>query len=99
MASAETPSLSLQHDVRLVPGPGVPVEVVLLAVGDVVGHDQLVYASRMNKAVVVFVKEERCVHELVESGLTIEEMFVQVSPLAVPSTRVIVSFVPPFTRN
>ena len=41
MASAETVSLSLQHGVRLVPGPGVLVEVELLAVGEVVGHDQL----------------------------------------------------------
>ena len=39
IASAETLSLSLQHGARLVPGPGVPVEVVLLAVGEVIGHD------------------------------------------------------------
>lgn len=90
MAPAKMPSLSLQHSVRLVPGPGVPMEVVLLAVGEVVGHDQLFYASRMNKAVVVFVKEEQCVYELVESGVVIQDVFVQVSPLVVPSTRVTV---------
>ena len=39
----------------------------------------------------VFVKDERCVHVLVESGVAIEEMFVQVS---VPSPRVTVSGVP-----
>ena len=72
---------------------------MLLAVVEVIGHDQLIYASRMNKAVVVFVKEERCVHMLVESGVTIEKMFVQVSPLAVPSTRTTVSGVPPFIPN
>lgn len=96
---AETPSLTLQHSVRLVPSPGVLMEVVLLAVREVVGHDKLVYASSMNKAVVVFVKEEQFVHKLVESGVVIQDMFVQVSPLAVPSTRVTVSGVPPFIPN
>ncbi len=39
----------------------------------------------MNKAVVVFLKEERHVHQLIESGVFIRDMFVQVSPLSVPS--------------
>ncbi|KAI3374948.1 hypothetical protein L3Q82_021473 [Scortum barcoo] len=38
MASSETPSLSLRHGVRVQPDPAVPVEAVLLAVGDRVGH-------------------------------------------------------------
>lgn len=58
MASAGMPTLSLQHSMRLVPGPGVPMEVVLLAMEEVVRHDQLVYASCMSKAMVVFVKKE-----------------------------------------
>ena len=67
------------------------VEEVLLAVGEQVGHDQLSYASRMNKAVVVFLKGEPQVNQLIESGVVIRDLFVQVSPLSVPSTRITVS--------
>ena len=42
----------------------------------------------MNKAVVVFMKQEQCVYKLVESGVVIQDVFVQVSPLAVQSTSV-----------
>ena len=48
------------------------------------------------KAVVVFLKEERQVYQLIESGLYIRDGFVQVSPLSVPSTRITVSGVLPF---
>ena len=41
----------------------MPVEEVLLAGGDQVGHADLSYASRMNK-VVVFVRDECYVAEL-----------------------------------
>ncbi|CAJ1085616.1 ephrin type-B receptor 4b-like [Xyrichtys novacula] len=60
----------------------VPVEMVLLAAGDCVGHANLAYASRINKGVVVFVKEERLVAELVASGVTVGGVYLQVSPLA-----------------
>ena len=41
-------------------------------------------------------KDRSCVSEVIESGLTLDEGFFQVSPLAVPSTRITVSGVPPF---
>ncbi|TNN51198.1 E3 ubiquitin-protein ligase HERC2 [Liparis tanakae] len=47
MASSETPSLG--HGVRIESDPGTPVEEVLLAVGDVVGHENVSDASRMNR--------------------------------------------------
>ena len=47
----------------------------------------------------VFVKQDQCVYKLVESGVVIQDVLVQVSPLAVPSTRVAVSGVPPFNPN
>ena len=53
----------------------------------------------MNKGIIVFVKEERYVRQLVASGVYICDLFVQVSPLYAPSTRVIVSGVPPFIPN
>ena len=100
MASSETSRPSIRQGVRLVPpDSSVSVEEVLLAVGEQVGHDQLSFASRMNKAVVVFVTSEARVHTLVESGVFIRDSFVQVSPLSVPSTRITVSGVPPFIPN
>ncbi|TWW53857.1 hypothetical protein D4764_0097100 [Takifugu flavidus] len=88
MASSGTLSLSIRHGIRVQPDPSVPVEEVLLAVGD-----------QMNKGVVVFVKEERLVAELVGRGVTVNGAYLQVSPLAAPSTRVTVSGVPPFITN
>ncbi|XP_034054486.1 leukocyte immunoglobulin-like receptor subfamily B member 2 isoform X3 [Gymnodraco acuticeps] len=53
----------------------------------------------MNKAVVVFLKDQKYVTELKESGLMVNEEYIQVSPLATPSTRITVSGVPPFIPN
>ncbi|KAG7480369.1 Transposon TX1 putative 82 kDa ORF 1 [Solea senegalensis] len=99
MASSQTLSLSLRHGVRIQPDPSVPVEEVLLAVGDAVGHSCLSHASRMNHGVIVFLKEEKFVAGLIESGVTVRGSYLQVSPLAVPSTRVTISGVPPFVPN
>ncbi|KAJ4921818.1 hypothetical protein JOQ06_022573 [Pogonophryne albipinna] len=97
MASCEMPSL--RHGVRVIPQENSTVESVLLAVGEQVGHGNISYASRMNKAVVVFVKKQELVSQLIESGLNINDEFIQVSPLAVPSTRITISGVPPFIPN
>ena len=42
----------------------------------------------MNKGVVVFLKEERFVAELIVSGVSLNVVYLQVSPLAVPTARV-----------
>ncbi|KAJ3583897.1 hypothetical protein NHX12_015394 [Muraenolepis orangiensis] len=100
MASSETPPPSLRQGVRIAPhDSSVSVEEALLAAGEEVGHGNLVFASRVNKAVLVFVKSEQMVHQLVASGVIIRDLYVQVSPLSVPSTRVTVSGVPPFIPN
>ena len=91
--------MSLRQGVRLVPPHSSTVEQVLLAVGEQIGHGNILYASRMNKALVVFLKDQSCVSELIESGLTLDEEFFPDSPLAVPSTRITVSCVPPFIPN
>ncbi|KAJ4940788.1 hypothetical protein JOQ06_027080, partial [Pogonophryne albipinna] len=70
-----------------------------VSVGEQVGHGNISYASRKNKAVVVFVKKQELVSQLIESGLNINYEFIQVSPLAVPSTRINISGVPPFIPN
>ncbi|TWW60980.1 Disabled -like protein 2-interacting protein [Takifugu flavidus] len=73
-----TPSLSIRHRVRVQPDLSVSVEEVLLAVGDQVEHANLSYASRMNRGVVVFGKEERLVAELVGRGVTVNGEYLQV---------------------
>ncbi len=55
------PSPSLRHGVRCVPEQEVTVESVLLAVGEQIGCENISSASRMNKAVVVLLKEEQLV--------------------------------------
>ena len=77
----------------------VTIEQVLLAVGEQVDHDKLCYASRMNREVVVFLRDECHVHRLIESGVFIGETFVQVSPLSVPSTWITISGVLLFIPN
>ena len=93
------PSLSLRHGVRCEPGSGETVEEVLLGVGELLGCENIVSASRMNKAVVIFLKEQGLVNRLVESGLWVSGVFCAVSPLVAPTTKVTVSNVPPFIPN
>ena len=47
----------------------------------------------------MFLKEERFVAELIVSGVSLNGVYLQVSPLAVPTARVTVSGVPPFIPN
>lgn len=77
-------SLSLSF-LSFQPESSVLGEEVLLAIGDQVGHSNLSYASRINRGVVVFFKEERLVAELVVRAVTLTGAYLQDSPLAVPS--------------
>ncbi len=63
------PSLSLCNGCRCVPNPGVTVEEFLLIIGGKVGFENIVSASQMNKAVVVFFKSEPLINELTVSGI------------------------------
>lgn len=94
-----TSNLTLRNGCRCVPEPGVTVEEMLLIIGDKIGFDSIVSASRMNKAVVVFLKSEALVNELTVSGIWVKETFVPVTPLSAPATKVIVSNAPPFISN
>ncbi len=94
-----SPSLSLRNGCRCVPEPGVIAEDVLLVVGGQIGFDNIVSASRMNKAVVVFLKSEALVNELTVNGIWVKETFVSVTPLSAPATRITFSNVPPFVPN
>lgn len=91
--------VSLRRGFRVVPQPNTMVDQVLLTVGEQVGHGNILFASHINKAVVVFLKDQVFVSHLIESSLLINDEFVQVSPLAVPSTLITVSGVPPLIPN
>lgn len=91
--------VSLRHGIRCVPAQGVTVEDVLLAVGELIGYENISSASRMNKAVVVFVKEEELANRLISEGIVVGGDFLTISPLVTPTTRVTVSNVPPFIPN
>ncbi len=92
-------SLSLRHGVRCVPEAGVSVEEVLVAVGEQVGYSNIVSASRMNKAVVIFLKERNLTSRLVESGIWVSGVFTVISPLVAQSSRITISNCPPFIPN
>ena len=92
-------TLSIQHGFRCVPENGVKVEEVLLAVGEQVGAEFIHSASRMNKAVVVFMKRANLVGRLIASGIFVRDVLVSISPLSTPSTRVVVANLPPFITD
>lgn len=94
-----TSAVSLRNGFRCVPEPTASIEDVLVVVGDQVGHENINSASRMNKAVVVFLKTEQLVNQIIENGLWVKGMFVPATPLYAPATKVIVSNVPPFIKN
>lgn len=60
--------LSLKHGVRCV-AEKASVEDVVIAAAEQVGADNVISASRMNKAVVIFFKKVSFVAKLVVSGL------------------------------
>lgn len=92
-------NLSLRNGCRCVPELGVTVEELLVIIGEKLGFENIVSASRMNKAVVVFLKSESLVNELTVSRIWVKETFVPVTPLSAPATKVTVSNVPPFVSN
>lgn len=91
--------LTLGHGCKCMPDATVSVEDCLLAMSVVVGGANIRSASRMNKAVVIFLSQSQMVDVVVESGLIIKDTFVPVMPLSSPSRKVVLSNVPPFVKN
>lgn len=75
------PVLSLRNGCRCASDPGVTVEELLLVVGKQVGFDNILSASRMSKAIFVFLTSESLVNQLTVSGIWVKEAFVPVTPL------------------
>lgn len=92
--------LSARHACKCMPADAsVSIENVLVAIGREIGAQNIMSASRMNKAMVVFLKEVEMVNHLVECGLTVNDGFVPVLPLSNLSKKVMLSNVPPFISD
>lgn len=61
-------SLTCRHGFKCIADNTVSVEDCLLAVGKEIGPDNIKSASRMNKAIVVFLSQEQLVNRMVQSG-------------------------------
>lgn len=102
MASSERMSyerLSRRHGIKIAPVMNCSVEDCSLAVGQIVGHDSIMSASRMNSAVVIFLDNVEKVNRVVENGVIIQETFTPVIPLVLPAKNIIFSNVPPLIKD
>ena len=99
MVNGEFAQLTRKHGIKVGAGFPCSVEDIGLAVGEVVGHGSVKSAARMNSAVVLFLDQVEKVNRVVETGLTVNGMFVQVLPLILPATRITLSNVPPFITD
>lgn len=86
--------LSRRHGIKVVSDVGV--EECSLAVAELVGPENIASASRMNRAVVIFIKSVDLANALVLSGIVIKDTFHTVMPLNLPSKKIVISNVPPF---
>src|SRR4029434_10136297 len=83
--------LTRRHAVKV--ASTASVEICSLAVGDGVGHDNILSAARMNSAIVMFLRTVDKANEVVESGIVVDGSFTPVLPLSTPSN------VPPFIKD
>ncbi|KAL2085516.1 hypothetical protein ACEWY4_018836 [Coilia grayii] len=90
-------SLTRRHGIKI--NSTASVEECCLVVGEIVGHDKIVSAARMNNAIVLFLETVELVNVLVERGIEIDGVFTSVLPLSTPSKKVILSNVPPFIKD
>lgn len=67
------------------------VEACGSAVGEEIGHENILSASRMNNTVVVFVKTVDLANQLVQNRILIKGIFTPVHPLSTPSKKVTLS--------
>lgn len=89
--------LTRRHGVKV--ASAVSVEDCCLAVGEVIGHENIMSASKMNSAIVIFLNSVEKANELVETGIVVDNLFTPVLPLSIPSKKVLLSNVPPFISD
>ncbi|KAK3537054.1 hypothetical protein QTP70_000286 [Hemibagrus guttatus] len=68
-------------------------------IGNVVGHENIVSASRMNSAIVVFLNDVEKVRKLTQNGIVVNNETILVSPLSSPDKKVMLCNVPPFISD
>ncbi|KAK3549037.1 hypothetical protein QTP70_028519 [Hemibagrus guttatus] len=68
-------------------------------VGNVVGHENIVSASRMNSAIVVFLNDVEKVRKLTQNGIVVNNETILVSPLSSPDKKVMLCNVPPLISD
>lgn len=90
-------SLTRRHGVKV--DSDVSIEECSLAVGEVVGHDHVVSASRMNRAIVLFLSSVAKADEVIQRGVVIRDSLTPVLPMSSPSRKIILSNVPPFLKD
>ena len=73
--------LSRRHGIKLAPVMNCSVEDCSLAVGNAVGFNSIISASRMNSAVVIFLDTIENVNSVVQTGVVIQDTFTPVIPL------------------
>lgn len=89
--------LTRRHGVKI--DTTANLEECVLAVAALAGHENVLSASRMNNAIVIFLKTIDLANLVVESGVEIGGIFTSVLPLSTPSKKVTLSNVPPFIKN
>ncbi|KAJ3609308.1 hypothetical protein NHX12_023831 [Muraenolepis orangiensis] len=99
MVNGDFAKLTRKHGIRISASFACTVEEIGLAVGEKVGHGSIKSLARMNSAVVIFLDQVEKVNCVIETGITVRELFVQVQPLMLPATKIILSNVPPFITD
>lgn len=90
-------SLTRRHAVKV--DTVASVEDCILAIGEVIGHKNVLAASRMSNAVVCFLNTVENADVVAERGIAICGMFTSVFPLSTRANQVMLSNVPPFIRD
>ncbi len=95
--SVNLSSLTRRHAIKV--ASAASVEQCCLAIGEVVGLESILSASRVNGAAVIFLDSVDKANVVVEHGVTVGGEFIPVLPLSLPSKRVTLSNVPPFMSD
>ncbi|KAK3545804.1 hypothetical protein QTP70_013774 [Hemibagrus guttatus] len=77
----------------------IPLHPARTQLGNVVGHENIVSASRMNSAIVVFLNDVEKVRKLTQNGIVGNNETILVSPLSSPDKKVMLCNVPPLISD
>lgn len=89
-------SLTRRHGVKVVAAGSV--EECSVTVGDVVGHECVLAASKMNNSIVLFLNTVEKANEVVGKGINIRGLFTPILPLSTPAKKVTVQMYPPLLK-